>query len=77
MHARIWREIEPHRADQVLDRPLCLASYEALEWPEAFLEPVSFGDTLPDMPQFYAEGLCVNVPLQRTYDETWRGVPEF
>jgi hypothetical protein len=77
LHPKIWKAIEPHRQEVGLDRPLCLAAYEALELPEAFLEPISVGDALPDMPLFYDSGLYVNVPLEATYQQAWRGVPEF
>jgi len=77
LHGEFWQEFGPESASEPLDRPLCLASYEAVEPPAAFLEPVSVGDTLPDMPLFYDDGLYVNVPLEATYQRTWRGVPEF
>lgn len=77
LHPKIWKEIDPLRQEASLDRPLCLASYEALDLPEAFIEPIAVGDVLPEMPLFYDAGLYVQVPLEKTYDQAWRGVPEF
>jgi hypothetical protein len=77
LHGEFWQEFGPESASQPLNRPLCLASYEAIDPPEAFLDLISIGDALPDMPLFYESGLYVNVPLEVTYQQTWRGVPEF
>lgn len=77
LHPKVWKEIDSLWKEAALDQPLCLASYEASELPRAFLEPLSVGDVLPDMPLFYDDGLYVQVPLEKTYDQAWRGVPEF
>lgn len=77
LHGEFWQEFGPESASTPLDRPLCLASYQAMDPPEAFVEPVSVGDTLPDMPLFYQDSRYVNVPLEQTYQQSWRGVPEF
>ena len=73
----LWRGYDPEQGAEPLDKPLLLASYEAGEELEAFLEPVSVGDTMPDMPLFYEPGQYVNVPLEKTYQQAWRGEPEF
>jgi hypothetical protein len=77
LHGAFWEEFGPESVEQPLDQPLCLSSYEAARSPQAFLEPISVGDALPDMPLFYEDGLYVQVPLEKTYDQAWRGVPEF
>jgi hypothetical protein len=59
------------------EQPLCLASYEATDLPEAWIEPLAIGDALPDMPLFYERGLYVNVSLEATYAQAWRVVPGF
>lgn len=77
LHGTFWEEFGPESVKQLLDHPLCLSSYEAVQPPQAFLEPLSVGVVLPDMPLFYDDGLYVQVPLEKTYDQAWRGVPEF
>jgi len=71
IHAAIWQE----RAEIPEDRPLTLVSYCSREVSEAFIEPVSVGQVLPDMPVFLDPGWYINVPLEETYQSAWRGVP--
>ena len=61
--------------DEPLDAPLCLAAYQAVERPKAWIEPLNVGDALLSMPLFYDRHLHVNVPLEATYEQAWRGVP--
>jgi hypothetical protein len=42
---------------------------------EAYVQRLSFGEALIDMPLFLAPGPYVNVPLEATYEAAWRGVP--
>jgi hypothetical protein len=77
LHGAFWQlydnEVDP---DWPPDKPLVLASYEARDFPEAWIEPVAVGQTLPDMPLFYDKGRYVNVPFEATYQQAWRGVPD-
>jgi hypothetical protein len=57
-------------------QPLTLVSYAAGAPPTAYLEPVGVGNELPDMPLFLLPEWYVNVPLERTYQETWEATPE-
>jgi hypothetical protein len=52
-------------------QPLTLVSYAASTPPTACIEPVGVGNELPDMPLFLLPEWYVNVPLERTYRETW------
>ena len=52
-------------------------AYEACKLPRAWVETIGVGDPLPDMPLFLDIGRHVSVPLERTYQEAYRGVPEF
>jgi hypothetical protein len=56
-------------------QPLTLVSYAASTPPTAYLEPVGVGNALPDMPLFLLPEWYISVPLERTYRETWEGVP--
>ncbi len=41
----------------------------------AYVEPVSVGDVLRDMPLFLDPVSYIKVPLQATYQQAWAGVP--
>lgn len=58
-------------------KPLTCASYIGAPVPEAFVEPVSVGDALPDMPLFLTPGVYVPVPLEATYQSAREAVPAF
>jgi hypothetical protein len=78
LHGEFWQPFDLEApADVSAEQPLCLASYEATDLPEAWIEPLAIGDALPDMPLFYERGLYVNVSLEATYAQAWRVVPGF
>jgi hypothetical protein len=72
LHAAFWGVTPGVTADQ----PLSLAAYRADTSPTAYFEPISVGDTLPEMPLFLTPDHYVNVPLEETYQTAWRGVPK-
>jgi hypothetical protein len=78
MHAAVWSLFDPAGYTPPAAEPLTLACYR---WdggePEVFLEPVGLGRPLIDMPLFLCRDRYVNVPLERTYQEAYRGVPAF
>ena len=57
--------------------PLTLASYVAGPAVEIYLEHLAVGANLAEMPLFLRIDRYVNVPLESTYQATYRGVPEF
>lgn len=57
------------------EEPFTLASYHANSPPEAYIEYVAAGRSLPDMPLFFQSERYVNVPLEETYQTAFRGVP--
>jgi hypothetical protein len=63
--------------DLPADEPLTLVSYAAGPRVEVFLEHAAIGQTLPDMPLFLRQDHYVKAPLEKTYDEAYRGVPAF
>ncbi len=77
VHATVWEELTGERFSPPTDKPLTLAAYSAGLVKRAYVEPVAVGDTLPDMPLFLAADNYVNVPLERTHQEAWAGVPAF
>jgi hypothetical protein len=59
------------------DEPLTLASYNAGPPVEAYLNHLKVGRPLPEMPLFLSDNRYVNVPLEPTYQATFRGEPIF
>ncbi|MBY0231747.1 MAG: DUF4058 family protein [Gemmataceae bacterium] len=76
IHTAIWEAIGGEAFDAPEGRPLTLASYEGEPLPEAHVEPTAIGVPMPDMPLCLGEGLWVEVPLERTYQEAWAGMPD-
>lgn len=78
LHGAFWQFYDSEfDKDWPPGKPLVLASYEAGDDPEAWIEPIAVGQTLPDMPLFYDLHTFVDVPLESTYQQAWRGVPAF
>lgn len=77
IHGAIWEAFDPEIDKLGSDKPLSVASYVADVVPEAYLEKLSFGDRLPDMPLFLDVGFYVSLPLERTYQAAYDGVPDF
>lgn len=75
IHGVLWDEITGAAYDAPEDKPLTLAAYEANWLPSAYVEPVSVGSILPDMPLFLETGWYINVPLEQTYMAAYEGVP--
>jgi hypothetical protein len=66
---------EPY--DLPADEPLTLVGYAAGPRVEVYLEHVAVGAALPDMPLFLRPDRYIDVPLEATYREAYRGVPGF
>ena len=65
----------PARLLRPADKPLTLAAYQSGSVIRAFVEPVSVGDTLIDMPLFLEPGRYVATPLEETYQTAFASVP--
>jgi hypothetical protein len=79
MHGVIWQRLlgsdEPY--DLPADEPLTLASYAAGTQVEVYLEHLAVGAALSEMPLFLHPDRYINVPLEATYQEAYRGMPAF
>jgi hypothetical protein len=75
IHGAIWSELSDAPFVQPADEPLTLASYSAGLRKCAYVEPTAVGRALPDVPLFLEPEAYVNVPLERTYQAAYRGVP--
>jgi hypothetical protein len=78
LHGLLWALVGGTDYRPPKDRPLTLAAYHvrAQGLITTYVEPLSVGVPLPDMPRFLAPGQYVNVPLEATYGAAWEGVPE-
>jgi hypothetical protein len=76
VHKLIWDEF--HEEDFVFPqgKDRILASYESGLEMAAYVEPVTVGDVLPDMPLFLWNEFHVPTPLELTYQATWEASPE-
>lgn len=59
------------------DEPLTLVSYVAGKDIEVYREHISVGTVIPEMPLFLATDRYVNVPLESTYVQAYRGMPAY
>jgi hypothetical protein len=77
IHHAIWQDWygEVRTEGATDEKPFTLVSYRADIIPTAYLEPVGLAQELPPMPLFFTTDRYVNVPLEETYQEAWRGVP--
>lgn len=76
IHAALWKQLQSESYRGTPGKPLTLAAYEAKVVPRAYVQPISPGSILPDMPLFIAPGRYVNVPLERTYMQAYGSVPK-
>lgn len=74
MHGVLWARLGGE-FDPPADKPLTLASYAAAGPVTCYVEPVSVGQSLIDMPLFLRPDRYVNVPLEKTYQLAYEGVP--
>jgi Protein of unknown function (DUF4058) len=71
IHKAIWDEFVEEDFELSADQRLTLAAYDAGPPPVAYVEPVTVGDALPDMPIFLKPDFYVPAPLEETYRITW------
>ena len=79
MHGVIRQRLDQSDAiyDLPAEEPLTLASYVAGPNVEVYLEHVAVGAALPEMPLFLRPDRYINLPMEPTYQTTYRGVPAF
>jgi hypothetical protein len=79
MHDVIQQRLNPFEETYELpaDEPLTLASYVAEPRVAVYLEHLAVGSVLPDMPLFLRPDRYIDLPLEATYQEAYRGMPAF
>ena len=71
IHKAIWDRIEEEDFEFPSGQDRVFVSYVAGPETIAYVEPISLGDELPNMPIFLNESEHVLVPLAQTYDLAW------
>jgi hypothetical protein len=76
LHGVIWGQLGDDSFVIPADKQLTFASYVAGEPITAYVDPAAVEDDLPDMPLFLDSKTYIRVPLNSTYEDTWRQCPE-
>ncbi len=76
IHPAIWSAINSEPFALPADKQLTLASYVSDSLKTAYVEPIAAGDNLPAMPLFLDTKRYIRVPLEETYEATWKACPE-
>jgi hypothetical protein len=71
IHRAIWDQIKEQTVESPDENFLTLAAYDAGPPPVAYVNFVTVGEALPDMPIFLKPGLYVPAPLEAPYCTTW------
>jgi hypothetical protein len=77
IHGAIWERFDDDPDGPPGEEPLTLASYVGGQTPEAYLEHLSFGTPLPEMPLFLTPDRYILAPLDSTYQMAWQGLPVY
>ncbi len=76
IHGALWAEVKDAPFTLPAGKTLTLAAYAAGPATKAYIEPVAVGSSLPPMPLFLEEDRYVDAPLEETYLEAYRSLPE-
>lgn len=76
IHPLIWDEFQQEPFELANNKNLTLAAYVASSPKVAYVELVAVGDLLPEMPAYLDDDSYVPIPLEATYEATWRTCPE-
>lgn len=76
IHKAIWDELVDEDFSFPPAKDRIWVSYQNGIERAAYVEPIGVGDALPEMPLFLTEALHVSVPLEPTYQATWKACPE-
>lgn len=75
IHGAVWERLMAGHYEPPDDMPLTLVSYCVRQPIAAWIEPLSVGSKLTDMPLFLTPEHYILVPLENTYLQAWSGVP--
>jgi hypothetical protein len=77
IHRVLWEELTDCTFTLPPDRRLSVAAYMGGPCPEAFVEPATVGERVPQIPLFLAPETYIWVPLEATYQTAWEAVPAY
>ncbi|NLY02093.1 MAG: DUF4058 domain-containing protein [Rhodopirellula sp.] len=77
VHGAVWERFDNEPYPLPADEPLTLASYVADRRPDAYLEHLTVGSLLAEMPLFLDPDYYINIPLEPTYMAAYRGMPAY
>jgi hypothetical protein len=77
IHKAVCDELLDNEFVLPVDKPFTLASYMGGPFPEAFLQFAGPHTTLTEMPLFLTREVYVLVPLEKTYQSAFEGMPSF
>ncbi len=79
MHGAVRRRLgQPEESyESPAAEPLTLASYVAGARVDIYMEQISVGAVLPEMPLFLTPQRYVDLPLESTYQAAYQGMPSF
>lgn len=75
IHPAIWSQFDEDEFELSIKQPLTLASYIGGTIKEAFIQPVSVGELLPERPLFLERDGYINLPLEESYMSAFVTVP--
>ncbi|MDA1015860.1 MAG: DUF4058 family protein [Planctomycetota bacterium] len=75
IHGAIWESLLAGTYEAPTGKTQTLVSYACRNPITAYIEPISVGTTLAEMPLFLTAEFYVPVPLEETYLRAWNGVP--
>jgi hypothetical protein len=76
IHGVVWDNYGKEPYQPPTGKPLTLAAYVSHEgMPEGYVQPMSVGQSLIEMPLFLSEARYVNVPLESTYQSAYQKMP--
>jgi hypothetical protein len=75
VHAAIWQEVVRQDSNAAAGRSPAVSAYEAGPAVGAYVEPLSIGRPLPDMPLFLEPRIFVHMPLDATYESAFGALP--
>lgn len=76
IHTAIWSEFSDQEFVPPAGEPLTLVAYSSGPRKRAYLESTAVGRPLMEMPLFLEPEIYVNVPLEETYLDAYRGVAQ-
>lgn len=76
LHSLLWDEVAGQEFALPTDQPLSAAAYEAAPLSvRTYVQTLSVGSAIPDMPLFLEPNGCVQVPLESTYNAAFTAMP--